>query len=540
MAENMTEDALLQYEKMKRSIESTPLPANFRELIDRAAERFDQRVALRFFEDKQELTFAGLHEDVNRLASSLHGLGIGEGSHVAVLLPNRIEFPVTWLALAVIGAVMVPTNTQYTGSELDYLFNDGDVGFLVVDESMLPAFESMLNPPAALSDDRVIVCGHPGDRSWHSWEYLRDRGDPGFVSDIRVTGDTLLNIQYTSGTTGFPKGCMQSQRYWLLIGCCVSLSNPEINSLLTDHPYFYMDPQWQLVWGLYSGATVNVARRMSSSRFLEWVRRYSIEWAWFPKPLLKLPEQEPDCDHPIKKFNVGAISAAAILDAEARFGRQIRMAFGMTEIGAGLVVPSELPDQEILKTCGVAAPFREVRIVDDEGIDVANGEPGELLVRGDSIFQGYYNKPEANEKSFYGEWFRTGDVFLRTDKGYYRIIGRIKDMIRRSSENISALEVEQVIMQLPGVFEAAAVPVPDELRGEEVKIYVQLNDGVKQELVPPESITAHCESHLAPFKVPRFIAYVDTFPRTASNKIAKNTLVAGHVDLRAGCFDREA
>ena len=113
-------------------------------------------------------------------------------------------------------------------------------------------------------------------------------------------------------------------------------------------------------------------------------------------------------------------------------------------------------------------------------------------------------------------------------------------MIRRSSENISALEVEQVIMQLPGVFEAAAVPVPDELRGEEVKIYVQLNDGVKQELVPPESITAHCESHLAPFKVPRFIAYVDTFPRTASNKIAKNTLVAGHVDLRAGCFDREA
>ncbi len=497
-------------------------------------------MALRFFEDEQELTFSELHKDVCRLASSLQGLGVSNGSHVAVLLPNRIEFPLTWLALATLGAVMVPTNTQYTGSELDYLFNDGDVRFLVIDESLLPAFEAMQDRPALLTDDHVIVCGDPGGQPWHSWEDLRGSGNPDFVSDAELTGDTLLNIQYTSGTTGFPKGCMQSQRYWLITGCNMGLFNPEINSLLTDHPYFYMDPQWQLVWGLYSGATVNVARRMSSSRFLERVRRYDIEWAWFPKPILKLPEQKTDRDHPIRKFHVGAISAAAILEGEARFGRQIRMAYGMTEIGGGLAVPDDLPDEDILDTCGLPLPFREVRVADDEGIDVADGEPGELLVRGDSIFQGYYNKPEANEQSFFGDWFRTGDVFVRTQEGYYRIIGRIKDMIRRSSENISALEVEQVVMQLPGVFEAAAVSVPDEYRGEEVKVYVQLNDGFAQNSVPPEAIVKHCTKHLAPFKVPRFITYVDSFPRTASNKVAKNTLVAGSGDLRSGCFDREA
>jgi crotonobetaine/carnitine-CoA ligase len=535
----MTEATLLHYEKTRREIETTPLPANFRELIDRAAERFGEKVALRFFEDDRELTFTELHADVCRLASSLYDLGIGKGSHVAVLLPNRIEFPLTWLALATLGAVMVPANTQYTGRELDYLFNDGDVEFMVIDENLLPVFESMRERPAVLTDDHIIVCGSPGGRPWHRWEDLRAGGNPEFESDVVLMGDMLLNIQYTSGTTGFPKGCMQSQRYWLIAGCCMGLFNPEIESLLTDHPYFYMDPQWQLVWGLYSGATVNVARKMSSSRFLERARCYNIEWAWFPKPILKLAEQETDQNHPIKKFHVGAISAAGILEGEKRFGRQIRMAFGMTEIGGGLAVPDEVPDEDILETCGVPLPFREVRIVDGEGKDVEDDEPGELLVRGDGIFQGYYNKPEVNKKSFFDGWFRTGDVFVRTDKGYYRIIGRIKDMIRRSGENISALEVEQVVTQLPGVFEAAAVPVPDDYRGEEVKVYVQLNDGIERESVQPEAIFGHCTEHLAPFKVPRFIAYVDSFPRTSSNKIAKNTLITASDDLRAGSFDRE-
>jgi acyl-CoA synthetase (AMP-forming)/AMP-acid ligase II len=535
----VTEDILRQYEKQKREIEATTLPAHFGELIDRAAESFGDRIALRFFEDERELSFAALREDVCRLASSLHRLGVAEHSHVAVMLPNRIEFPVTWLALATLGAVMVPTNTLYTGSELDYLFNDAEVEYLVIDEDLLPSFESMGRRPADLIEERVIVCGDPNNPLRHRWDDLRESGDPAFVSGAELKGDTLLNIQYTSGTTGFPKGCMQSHRYWLVTGCCMALFNPEINSLLSDHPFFYMDPQWQLVWGLYGGATVNVARRMSSSRFLEWVRRYDIEWAWFPKPILNLPPLATDREHPIKKFHVGAISPAALLEGEERFGRKIRGAYGMTEIGGGLVIPDEIPDEEILGTCGLPAPYRQVRIVDSEGRDLPDGDVGELLVRGDGIFSGYFNKPEANKEAFIGPWFRTGDLFVRTEAGHYKIVGRIKDMIRRSSENISALEVEQAVMQLPGVFEAAAVAVPDEYRGEEVKVYVQLNEGFSLESLPPEAILEHCGRVLAAFKVPRFIAYVDTFPRTSSNKVAKNTLITDAGDLRADCFDSE-
>jgi crotonobetaine/carnitine-CoA ligase len=239
-------------------------------------------------------------------------------------------------------------------------------------------------------------------------------------------------------------------------------------------------------------------------------------------------------------FAAGAISAAAIKEAEARFNAPVRTAYGMTEIGAGTWVPEEITDNDILDTVGLRAPFRELRVVDDNGDDVPDGTPGELIVRGDGLFLGYYKKPEANAESFYGDWFRTGDMFVRTERGYYKIIGRFKDMIRRSAENISAMEVEHVVREIDAIREAAAVPVPDDYRGEEVKVYVQLKPGFTVEDCDPPSILEHCRSRLAPFKVPRFIAYRDEMPYTPSNKVAKHEIVAGIDDLRAGSFDADA
>ena len=163
--------------------------------------------------------------------------------------------------------------------------------------------------------------------------------------------------------------------------------------------------------------------------------------------------------------------------------------------------------------------------------------PGELIVRGDGIFSGYYEKPLANEASFYGDWFRTGDMFVRTGNGYYRIIGRYKDMIRRSAENISAMEVEHVLREIDEVAEAAAVPVPDDYRGEEVKVYVQLKPGVDRSECDPERILAHCRESLAAFKVPRYVAYLEGMPYTPSNKVAKHEIVAGVDDLRDDAWD---
>ena len=531
-------DFLDKWNRQCSKVEAMAMPADFRELLDQAARRYDDRLALLFIDDEAGLTYAELRREVYRIASALHQRGIGKGTHVAVLVPNRIEFPLTWLALAVVGAVMVPTNISYTATELDYLYNDGDVSYLVIDKAMLPAFAGMEDRPAALTNDHVFVIDGD-DREFPAFETVVAAGDPDFVPTWNQSGDDLLNIQYTSGTTGFPKGCMQTQRYWIVLGTTVAALTPPVRSLLTDHPYFYMDPQWELVWGLLSGASVYAVGKMSTTRFWDRVRKHDIEWAWFPNPILKHPPRPDDADNPIRLFAAGAISAGAIAEAEARFNAPVRSAYGMTEIGAGTWVPVDVPDDEILETVGLPAPFRELRIVDERGDDVPDGEPGELVVRGDSIFLGYYKKPDANAESFYGNWFRTGDMFVRTENGYYKIIGRYKDMIRRSAENISAMEVEHVVREIGEVADAAAVPVPDDYRGEEVKIYVKLKDGYSLDDCGPQQIVAHCRERLAPFKVPRYVAYLDDVPYTPSNKVAKHEIVAGINDLRMGAWDEQ-
>ncbi|HNP35253.1 MAG TPA: class I adenylate-forming enzyme family protein [Woeseiaceae bacterium] len=535
---NTDRNYIAEWEARLREIEMLEFPANFRELLENAALQFGKRNALRMIDAEESLSFEELREQVNRLAASLYTAGVKKGSRVAVLLPNCIEFPVSWLAIAQLGAVMVPVNTAYTGSELDYVMNDAEVSFLIVHDSLLAAFDSMSARPAALTDDRVIVVGDPAELPYGSYAAMLTSGDPGFRSPEALHQDDLLNIQYTSGTTGFPKGCMQHQRYWIVLGCSVAALSTDIESLLTDHPYFYMDPQWQLVWALYSGATVNIAPAMSSSRFWQRVRDYDIHWAWFPVPILNFPETPGEDQHPIRHFHAGAISAANILRAERRFGIPVRSTYGMTEIGAGTLVPDEIPNNSVLETVGLRAPFRELRIVDENGVDVPDGTAGELIVRGDGVFLGYYKQPEANESGFYDDWFRTGDMFIRDELGYYHIVGRFKDMIRRSAENISAMEVEYVVMDMPEVDEAAAIPVADDYRGEEVKIYVRLAEGVTQNDCPPQKIIEHCAAHLAGFKIPRYYAYVDSFERTPSDKVAKHLLTEGIDDLRDGSYDR--
>jgi len=519
-----------------REIEASPLPDNFKQLIEAAANRYGERVAINAFEVGDTLTFLELRNRVNRLATSLSQLGIQKGSHVAVFLPNRIEFPVTWLAIASLGAVMVPTNTACTSAELDYLYNDGDVEFLVIDTDFISIVEGMQKRPAELVSDHIVIVGDVSER-YQNYQILLDQGDPDFATRETVTRHDLLNIQYTSGTTGMPKGCMQTQNYWFVLAHSAACVEPDMNSVLADHPFFYMDPQWMVVFSLLKGACFYLAKGMTVNRFLDWVCTHDIDISYFPKPLLKTPVTDRDKSHGMKKFISGAASGDLIKEAEERFGVPVRQSYGMTEIGAGLMVPAEIPEDGILDTIGYEAPYRELRIVDDKFEDVPVGETGELLVRGEGIFLGYYNKPEANADSFHDDWFRTGDLFTQDENGYYRIVGRVKDMIRRSSENISALEVEYCVVTLPEIIEAAVVAVPDEYRGEEVKLYVRLNDGLSRDVVTPDLIIEYCKAHLAVFKTPRYIEYVEEFPYTPSHKIAKGELKKLKSDLRIGSYD---
>jgi acyl-coenzyme A synthetase/AMP-(fatty) acid ligase len=213
----------------------------------------------------------------------------------------------------------------------------------------------------------------------------------------------------------------------------------------------------------------------------------------------------------------------------------------MTEIGAGLFVPMEAAEMTGSGSCGIAVPWRECRIADPEGQSLPVGEMGELLFRGPGMLKGYYGKPDVTAAAFHGEWFRSGDLARMDARGYVYIVGRAKDMIRRAGENIAANEIEAVVAALDGVAEVAAVPVPDDMRGEEVKIYVVLQDGLAADQLSPEAIIAHCGKNLASFKVPRYIEYRDApLPRTASDKIAKPALISEKPNLCVGSWDRVA
>jgi acyl-coenzyme A synthetase/AMP-(fatty) acid ligase len=267
------------------------------------------------------------------------------------------------------------------------------------------------------------------------------------------------------------------------------------------------------------------------------VRKHRINFCLFPEVVLKQPPTPHDRDNEIVRVNVYGLHKENHAALEERFDLIAREAFGMTEIGSGLFMPIEATDMVGSGSCGLPSAFREARVADPDGKTVPVGEMGELVVRGPGILQGYYNKPEATKAAFHGDWFRTGDLFRQDERGYFYFVGRVKEMIRRAGENISAREVEAMLCSLPDIVEAAAVPVPDETRGEEVKACVVLQPGVTREMVSPERIIAHCETGLARFKVPRYVEYRAELPKTASGKIAKH-LLRDIADPRAGCFDR--
>lgn len=520
-------------------IEGEPLPENLPALLHAvAAERPDQ-VALDFFEAPERLTYRELATRVSELAAGLAELGVGRGAHVAVMLPNVSAFPVTWLALATLGAVMVPVNGAYTPREIAYVVGDAEASMIVIDEAYLPAFEAMEERPARLPDARVVVLGapRPGQCSWGA---VRARGAALPRPPACPAGrDDLLNIQYTSGTTGFPKGCMLTHRYWLTIGKVNARRDGRVyQRILAATPFFYMDPQWLMVMAFFQGGTLFVARRQSASRFMGWVRTHRINFTLFPEVAFKQPPRDDDRDNEIVRVNAYGLNKANHAAIEERFDMICREAFGMTEIGSGMFVPIEATDMVGSGTCGVPVPFRETKVVDDTGNEVPPGVEGELLVRGPGILLGYYRKPEATAEALVDGWFRTGDIFRKDARGFHFIVGRKKDMIRRAGENIAAGEVEAVLRTMPEIAEAAAVPVPDEQRREEVKVYVVLQPGVTAEALPPAAIIAHCVRNLAAFKVPRYVAYAQALPKTASGKNAKHVLVKDVADLRAGAYDR--
>ncbi len=528
----------LPVEERRQRIESEPLPRNIHDLIATAAREVGDRPLWDFFESGEQATYGQMYERVLKLAAGLQSAGVRKGSHVAVMLPNVEAFPLTWLAIGVLGAVMVPVNVGYQQRELVYVVNDSDAEYLVVDAGRIDTVSAALAArEIRLKPENIILAGPVPAGGFRAWADLANCQDP--FTPPPVDLDDLLNIQYTSGTTGFPKGCMLAQRYWIVCGKINAFRDARVyRRILASTPFYYMDPQWLLLMTIYQRATLFVAARQSTSRFTSWLNRFQIEFCLFPYIVFKQPPSPEDPVRSVLRGNVYGIPRSMHAALEERFDFCAREAFGMTEVGSAMFMPIEAADMVGSGSCGQPSPFRECRIVDPEGREVPRGEIGELTIRGAGILQGYYKREEATAQALRDGWFHTGDLFRQDERGYFYIVGRAKDMVRRSSENIAAREVEAVVNSAPAVLESAVIGVPDELRGEEVKAFVVLKDDIAPNQAILDEIIATCVTQLASFKVPRYFSFRTQLPKTPSLKVAKQTLKTDAAHAAEPTFDR--
>ncbi|MBR1217220.1 AMP-binding protein [Bradyrhizobium sp. U87765 SZCCT0131] len=534
--------AAMTPDQRRQAIEAAPLPANIGHLLDQAAADAGDTLAWNFFETGETITYAELVRAVNRTANALRAWGVTRGAHVAVMLPNCPQMPTIWLALARLGAVMVPVNVRYTRRELRYILDDSEAGFLILhsDFAALLAATADDTAPLSVAADRIALFGGRAEgfagRIWE--DEVRGHAET-FAADASIGHGDLMNIQYTSGTTGFPKGCMLTHRYWLSASKVNGLRDGKrYERVLASTPFFYLDPQWLLLLAFHHRGTLYVAQRQSASRFAGWLREHRINFCLFPEVVFKQPACPDDGTSYLRRANIYGVRKEIHPELRQRFSVPAMEAFGMTETGPTLFVPLEATQMIGSGSCGVPTAFRECRVVDEAGQDVPRGEIGELVVRGPGMMLGYYKKPEANEASYFGDWFRTGDLFRQDENGFFYIVGRLKDMVRRAGENIAAREVEAVLKNLPDVHDAAVIAVPDDLRGQEVKAYVVLQPHATAGVPPTQQIFDHCSRNLAAFKVPRYLEFVDALPKTPSEKIAKSELIRAKSDLRVGAYDR--
>ncbi|GAA4716137.1 AMP-binding protein [Nocardioides conyzicola] len=460
-----------------------------------AAERWPDRPAWTFDPGNgpaETLTFAEVALRSAAYAQALRERRVEPGDRVAVMLDNQPEFPLVWLALMRLGAAMVPLNVRYRSADAGHVVSDAGARLAVTS----PAYADLLAPLAdiALVDDLV-----PGG------DWVHGPVDPG----------APVNVQYTSGTTGHPKGCVLTHRYWTTLGTSMLEEFPHVvasDVMLTAQPFFYLDPQWNVVTALMSGAHLVALDGFHPSTFWAKVREHEVTYfyclAAMPTLLLKMPADPLDRAHRVRAVQCSAIPPALHADLEERWGVPWYEAFGMTETGADIRVSPDDHDELVGSGClGRPAAHREVRI--DDG--------GQMWLRGPGMMEGYLGQPPP----FVDGWFPTGDLARVDDQGRVYLEGRLKDMIRRSGENIAAREVEDVLLAHPAVRLAAVVGVPDEIRGEEVKAYV-VAPGVSA-----DELTAWCAERLAAFKVPRLWEFRDDLPLTASHRVEKAALREG-------------
>lgn len=483
-----------------------------------------------YHESPISLTYTEASTRVESLKQVYASAGYGIGHRVALLLENRVEFFLHWLALNGLGVSVVPVNGEMTVEEKAYLLGHSETCLVVA----LPHALADLQAAASTLDQPLPLV------NVFELDTL-PRPAKNAVTAI-IDNNTECALLYTSGSTGKPKGCVLSNDYFLtsgrwyagLGGLCTLERGKE--RLLTPLPVVHMNAMAcsTMVMILTGGCVVQLDR-FHPKTWWQTVRESRATVIHYlgvmPAILLNLSVTEQDDQHHIK-FGFGAgVNPSHHQPFETRFGFPLIEAWAMTESGcAGAIIANHEPRHVGTSCFGKPSEAIEVKLVDEDGNEVAFGEPGELLVRAagenprKGFFTEYLKNPEATAEAWADNWLHTGDVVRFGDDGQLHFVDRRKNVIRRSGENISSLEVEAALSTHPSIDQVAVAPVPDELRGDEVMACIVLAPGQKSNLQTAQQIFNHCYEALVYYKAPGYIAFVEQLPLTASQKPQRGEL----------------
>jgi len=522
------------------------------ELLTRLAAALPDHEAL-VYDTTPRYTFAALEREARVIARGLIALGIEQGERVVVWATNVPEWVVLQFALAKAGAILVTANTSLRARDIDYLLRQSEAATLVSIRGFKEVdYIGELDAIGATSGrlpglTRLLFIGRDTPPGFTSYEELRRLADsvPDAALDERarrIGVDDVINMQYTSGTTGFPKGVMLSSRNIVNNGEALGrvLGYTPSDRLCLCVPLFHCFGCVIGVLGAFThGACLCPIEAFDPKRVLETIHRERCT-ALYGVPTMFIAELE--CAD-FKRYDLTSLRTGVMAGAlcpEPLMRRvmaemhlpEITIAYGMTESSPGITMtPRDSSIAQRCQTVGPVLPELEVKIVDPAtGAGRAPGERGELCCRGYNVMKGYYNNPDATRAAIDADgWLHTGDEASMDPDGCFRITGRIKDIIIRGGENIAPKEIEDRLREHAAVADAYVYGMPDEFFGEAVAAAVRLKPDAGE--VQPEDLMAWCAATQAKFKVPRYVRFVTEFPMTASGKVQKYKLREAHQQL---------
>ncbi len=498
------------------------------DFLTRSAWAYRNRAAV--VDGGRRFTYAELNERVHRQASALRALGVSPGDRVAVLAPNTAPALEAHFGVLMAGAILVMLNTRLQAGELTWILNHSEARVAIADPDLAPLIEGARGELPHLQ--HVIA----------NYESFLAQGTFPAVDLPQPEEDGFIAINYTSGTTGFPKGVMYTHRgaYLNAVGEVMEHGLTSASVYLWTLPMFHCNG-WCFPWAVTAAGARHVClRHVDPRRMVELIRAEGVTHLCGAPVVVSTLTQycagnSIRFEGGLKMITAGAPPSPAVIRAVEGMGAELAHAYGLTETYGPHTICAWHPEWDALPgeeraqmraRQGVAYTTAgdSLRVADEQMRDVpADGQTmGEVLMRGNNVMLGYYKNPEATAEAFRGGWFHSGDLAVMHPDGYIELRDRKKDIVISGGENISSIEVEKVLYEHPAVMEAAVVAVPDEKWGEVPKAYIGLKPG---QTVTAEELIAFCRARLAHFKCPKLVEF-GALPRTVTGKIRKNELRA--------------